>query len=51
MAKQSKPKQYQSPIKGVNDEGGKLRNSLPKAQMPPTPAEPLRQRYKMAGGC
>lgn len=34
-----------------NDEGGKLVNRLPTKQMPPTPKEPVRQRYKMAGGC
>lgn len=41
----------------ANDEGGKFvdRNLMPvnplKQQFEPTPAEPVRQQYKMAGGC
>jgi hypothetical protein len=39
-----------------NDEGGKFvdRNLVPMktaAAFVPTPAEPVRMRYKMAGGC
>ena len=50
-------KQVKSPIKGANDEGGKFvdRNLMPvnplKQQFEPTDAEPVRQQYKMAGGC
>jgi hypothetical protein len=32
-------------------QGGTFRPNPPKAQLPPTTAEPMRQRYKMAGGC
>ena len=41
----------------ISDEGGKvvgrdLKSVNPKQQQfEPTPAEPMRQRYKMAGGC
>ncbi len=59
MAKQqSSPKQVKSAIgKKGNDEGGKfvsrdLRSISPlKEQFEPTAAEPVRQRFKMAGGC
>ena len=55
MPKSKKP--VQSPFKGPNDEGGRfvardLRRVNPKReQFAPTPAEPVRLRYKMAGGC
>lgn len=55
MLKQSKP--VPSPFPKANDEGGKFvsRNLLPvnpkQQQFEPTPAEPVRLRYKMAGGC
>jgi hypothetical protein len=51
----SKPKVPAMP-KG-NDEGGKfvardlMRTNPRKEQFAPTPAEPVRQRFKMAGGC
>ena len=56
MAKQQKspPKPAQ---KKISDEGGcfvphKLASVNPlREQFEPTPAEPMRQRYKMAGGC
>ena len=40
-----------------NDEGGRFvdrdlcKVNPAKTQFEPTPAEPVRQRYKMAGGC
>ena len=55
MSKQSKP--VPSPFSKVTDEGGKFvdRNLMkvnPKTeQFAPTPAEPVRRRYKMGGGC
>lgn len=52
------PKQVKAPFgKKANDEGGKFvsrdlcRVNPRKEQFAPTPAEPVRQRYKMAGGC
>lgn len=55
MAKQ---KSYQAPkMPRGNDEGGKFvsRNLMAvnpkKQQFEPTPAEPVRQHFKMAGGC
>lgn len=54
MAKSSK--KY-APLSKGNDEGGKF---VPRVlgpvnprtqQFPPTPAEPVRQRFKMGGGC
>ena len=57
MATQSKPKQYQSPIKGSNDERGRFvdRNLVKvdpkKEQFAPTAAEPVRQHQRMAGAC
>jgi hypothetical protein len=57
MAKQSKSPTQPKAVKG-NDEGGKFvdRNILGMSvkaaeQFAPTPAEPVRQSYKMAGGC
>lgn len=56
---QSYPKTAKSPSYGgkSNDEGGKFVdrklagvNPL-KEQFEPTPAEPVRQHFKMAGGC
>jgi hypothetical protein len=52
------PKQVKAPAmpKG-NDEGGKfvsrdlLKINPTKEQFAPMPAEPVRQQYKMAGGC
>lgn len=58
MAKsKSYPKPAKSPIKGANDEGGRYvdRNligvSPSKEQFEPTDSEPVRQHFKMAGGC
>ncbi len=56
MAKQQKSVKAPRMAKG-NDEGGKfvsrdLRGVSPKKQQfEPTPAEPVRQHFKMAGGC
>lgn len=54
----SNPKQVKGPaMRGGNSEGGKfvsrpLMNISPvKEQFAPTDAEPVRQRFKMAGGC
>jgi hypothetical protein len=56
MAKQVKS-QPALPASKISDEGGKvvgrdLKSVNPKQnRFEPTPAEPMRQRYKMAGGC
>ncbi len=53
----SYPKQAKVPIKKGNDEGGKfvphnlMKTNPKKEQFAPTDAEPVRQRYKMGGGC
>ncbi len=53
----SYPKQAKVPIKKGNDEGGRfvphnLASTNPKReQFAPTDAEPVRQRYRMGGGC
>ena len=56
--KASSQKQLKAPrMPKGNDEGGKFvsRNLMAisplKQQFEPTPAEPVRQRFKMAGGC
>lgn len=58
MAKQSKsPQPVPKCCPGGNSEGGRfvsrdLRSVNPrKQQFEPTPAEPVRQKFKMAGGC
>ena len=55
MAKSLKP--VSSPFRKANDEGGRFvpRNLVPvnpkREQFAPTPAEPVRSRFRMAGGC
>lgn len=55
MSKQ--PRQAKPPFRGANDEGGRyvardLKGTNPrKQQFEPTPQEPVRQRFKMGGGC
>ena len=50
-------KAYKSPIKKANDERGKfvardlMKVNPRKEQFEPTAAEPVRQHFKMAGGC
>lgn len=58
MKDKSSPKQASAPrMPKGNDEGGKFVSrdlcavNPKREQFAPTPAEPVRQRFKMAGGC
>lgn len=57
MAKQSKSPANAPRMPKGNDEGGKFNDrkllgvNPKKEQFEPTPAEPVRQHFKMAGGC
>lgn len=57
MAKQQSYRSKSAVGKRANDEGGRvvhrdlMKVNPKKGQFEPTAAEPVRQRYKMAGGC